>query len=131
MCPNTEIPAIFLAKDDGSETLVAKTVKAHTVIVHATSAKFVLRRGFEAICVVNEAYTPDGFDPGTNTVSSSVTRVVKTPLAVKKAGPSVAGVVSAPVPPSAVDPVQSPSQSALFAPGGALSGLNPRIGDHK
>jgi type IV secretion system protein VirB9 len=128
---NTEIPAIFLAKDDGSETLVAKSVKGHTVIVHATSAKFVLRRGFEAICIFNEAYTPDGFDPGTNTVSSSVTRVVKSPITVKKAGPSVAGVVTPPVPLTAIAPVPPAPVSPLFAPGGALSGLNPKTGEPK
>jgi type IV secretion system protein VirB9 len=128
---NSEIPAIFLAKDDGTETLVAKSVKGHNVIVHAHGQKFVLRRGFEAICIFNEAFTPDGFDPGTNTVSSSVARVVKSPLTVKKAGPSVAGVVTPPVPLSAIAPVQPAPVSPLFAPGGALSGLNPKTGEPK
>ena len=74
---NTDIPAIFLAQTDGSETLVAKSVSGHAVIVHATSGKFVLRRGFEAVCIFNEDYRPEGFDPGTNTVSSRVARVTK------------------------------------------------------
>ena len=76
---NTDIPAIFLAQPDGSETLVAKSVSGHAVVVHATSAKFVLRRGFEAVCIFNEDYRPEGFDPGTNTVSSRVARVTKSP----------------------------------------------------
>jgi type IV secretion system protein VirB9 len=77
---NTEIPAIFLAKDDGSETLVAKTVTGHSVVVHAQSRKFVLRRGFEVMCVFNEDFHAAGSDPGTNTTSDRVSRVATSPV---------------------------------------------------
>lgn len=117
---NIEIPAIFLGKDDGSETLVAKSVRGHSVIVHAMGAKFVLRRGFEVICIFNEDYHPEGFDPGTNTVSSRVARVVKTPSAVKSAKGSAVGVSPA-AGPTAIAPAQPVNTQPLFAP--AAQGL--------
>jgi type IV secretion system protein VirB9 len=123
---NIEIPAIFLAKDDGRETLVAKSVKGHNVIVHAHGQKFVLRRGADAICIFNEDYRPDGFDPGTNTVSSSVTRVVKSPLVVKKLGPSLADTAPAPVAAMPVRGLPGPQASSVLPPSGVLVGVQTR-----
>jgi type IV secretion system protein VirB9 len=117
---NIEVPAIFLALPDGSETLVAKSVRGHSVIVHATAPKFVLRRGFEAVCVFNERYVPGGVDPGTNTVSSNVARVVKTPASVKAAKFGTV-VVTPAAPPMVAAPHQPAPTAPLFVPGGTLS----------
>ena len=73
---NMEIPAIYIAKPDGGEQLVPKTVQGKLVLVHATSEKFVLRRGLAVMCVFNENYMPGGIDPGTGTTSGKVERVV-------------------------------------------------------
>lgn len=74
---NQEIPAIYIENSDGSESLVPKNVDGEIVIVHALAAKFILRRGSDALCVFNEAYSQAGIDPGTNTTSPSVRRIVK------------------------------------------------------
>ena len=78
---NQEMPAIYIENSDGTESLVPKTVQGDLVLVHAISRKFILRRGSDTICIFNEAYSPVGVDPGTNTTSPSVERVVKVPAA--------------------------------------------------
>jgi len=78
---NQEMPAIYMENSDGSESLVPKTVDGDLVLVHAVSRKFILRRGKDVLCVFNEAYDQVGIDPGTDTTSPSVVRVVKQPAA--------------------------------------------------
>lgn len=78
---NQEMPAIYIENSDGTESLVPKTVQGDLVLVHAISRKFILRRGSDTLCIFNEAYSPVGVDPGTNTTSPAVERVVKVPAA--------------------------------------------------
>lgn len=78
---NQEMPAIYIENSDGTESLVPKTVQGDLVLVHAINRKFILRRGSDTLCIFNEAYSPIGVDPGTNTTSPSVERVVKVPAA--------------------------------------------------
>lgn len=78
---NQEMPAIYIENSDGTESLVPKTVQGDLVMVHALSRKFILRRGTDTLCIFNEAYSSAGVDPGTNTTSPSVERVVKVPAA--------------------------------------------------
>jgi len=73
---NQEMPAIYIENSDGTESLVPKTVQGDLVLVHAISRKFILRRGNDTLCIFNEAYSPVGINPGTNTTSPSVERVV-------------------------------------------------------
>lgn len=74
---NAEIPAIYIENSDGTESLVPKSTDGNMVMVHAVSRKFILRRGKDIICVFNEAFSPEGINPETNTTSPSVERVVK------------------------------------------------------
>lgn len=78
---NQEMPAIYIKNSDGTESLVPKTVQGDLVLVHAISRKFILRRGSDTLCIFNEAYSPVGVNPGTNTTSPSVERVAKVPAA--------------------------------------------------
>ena len=75
---NQEMPAIYMENSDGSENMVPKTVDGDLVLVHAVSRKFILRRAGDVLCVFNEAYDQVGIDPGTDTTSPSVERVLKT-----------------------------------------------------
>lgn len=74
---NQEMPAIFMENSDGTESLVPKSVDGNLVRVHVISRKFILRRGGDVVCIFNEAYDRVGINPGTNTTSPSVERVVK------------------------------------------------------
>lgn len=78
---NQEMPAIYVENSDGTESLIPKTVRGKLVLIHSISRKFILRRGSDTLCIFNEAYSPVGVDPGTNTTSPSVERVVKVPVA--------------------------------------------------
>lgn len=81
---NQEMPAIYIENSDGAETLVPKSVTGDLVLVHAVSRKFILRRGSDVLCIFNEAWSPTGIDPGTNTTSPSVERVVVLPSAAAR-----------------------------------------------
>lgn len=73
---NTEIPAIYLVSHDGQESLVPKSIKGNKVIVHATAAQFILRRGNDVLCIFNKRFVPEGINPETGTTSPSVQRKV-------------------------------------------------------
>jgi type IV secretion system protein VirB9 len=49
----TELPAVFLRNDDGSESLVNFSVTGTALIVHRIAARFILRRGNLVGCVEN------------------------------------------------------------------------------
>lgn len=74
---NQDMPAIYIENADGSESLVPKSVDGNLVMVHAISAKFILRSGKDVLCVFNQAYNRVGINPETSTTSPSVERVVK------------------------------------------------------
>ena len=74
---NQEMPAIYMESSDGTESLVPKSVEGDLVLVQAISRRFILRRGGDVLCIFNEAYDQVGINPGTNTTSPSVERVVK------------------------------------------------------
>ncbi|GAA5107786.1 P-type conjugative transfer protein VirB9 [Bartonella jaculi] len=73
---NIEIPAIYLVSSDGQESLVPKSIKGNKVIVHATAARFTLRRGNDVLCIFNKRFVPEGINPETGTTSPSVQRKV-------------------------------------------------------
>jgi type IV secretion system protein VirB9 len=72
-----EMPAIYRAREDGSEELIPKSVSGENVLVHATGRKFVLRRGDEVMCLYNENLIAEGLEPRTNTTSPEVARTLK------------------------------------------------------
>ncbi|MFG1351959.1 P-type conjugative transfer protein VirB9 [Xanthobacter autotrophicus] len=80
---NQEMPAIYMENSDGTESLVPKSVEGDLVLVQAISRKFILRRGGDVLCIFNEAYDRVGINPGTNTTSPSVERIVKPQSAPK------------------------------------------------
>jgi type IV secretion system protein VirB9 len=73
----TEMPAIYIEREDGTEELVPKNVVGEAIQVHAIARKLVLRRGDAVLCVFNERFSPEGLEPGTKTTSPVVARVVK------------------------------------------------------
>lgn len=76
---NHEIPAIYMVRPDGSETLVPFDVRDEFVVVHLVATRLRLRRNREVLCIYNQAPTPYGVDAGTNTASSHVDRTVQDP----------------------------------------------------
>lgn len=74
---NREIPAIYLVRPDGSETLVPFDVRDEFVVVHAVAEQLRLRRGREVLCIYNQAPPQWGVDYGTNTGSPHVDRTMQ------------------------------------------------------
>jgi type IV secretion system protein VirB9 len=73
---NAEVPAIYIVNTDGSESLAPKSVEGGEVVVHAVAESFVLRRGADVLGVYNEGFFGSGVNPGTNTTSPDVARIV-------------------------------------------------------
>jgi type IV secretion system protein VirB9 len=73
----SEIPAIFVRNEDGSESLLNFSMDAGDVVIHRVAPKFILRRGRVTGCIVNEGFAGAGLRLDTGTVSPHVERDVK------------------------------------------------------
>ena len=75
----SELPAIFVLNDDGSESLINFSIDQGDVIVQRIAPRFILRRGKLIGCVVNKGFIGAGERLKSGTISPAVTRVVKSP----------------------------------------------------
>jgi type IV secretion system protein VirB9 len=75
----TELPAIFLRNDDGTESLVNLNVENDEVVLHRVARQWVLRRGQLVGCVRNAAFEGGGERLATGTVHPAVERAVRRP----------------------------------------------------
>ena len=75
----SEVPAIFVRNEDGSESLLNFSVDASTgdVVIHRLAPAFVLRRGRIAGCIVNRGYAGSGERLPSGAVAPSVTREIR------------------------------------------------------
>jgi type IV secretion system protein VirB9 len=73
----SEIPAIFVRNEDGSESLLNFSMEAGDVVVHRLAPRFILRRGRLTGCVVNKGFSGAGLRLDTGTVSPQVEREVR------------------------------------------------------
>lgn len=74
---NSELPAIFVRNEDGSESLLNFSMDAGDVIVHRVAKRFILRRGKLTGCVVNQGYIGGGARLNSGTVAPDVERRVQ------------------------------------------------------
>jgi type IV secretion system protein VirB9 len=75
----SEIPAIFVRNDDGSESLLNFSMDAGDVVIHRVAPKFILRRGRLTGCIVNKGFGGAGLRLDTGTVSPHIERDLKDP----------------------------------------------------
>jgi type IV secretion system protein VirB9 len=75
----SEVPAIFVRNDDGSESLLNFSMDAGDVVIHRVAPKFILRRGRLTGCIVNQGFAGAGLRLKTGTVSPRVEREIKDP----------------------------------------------------
>jgi len=73
----SELPAIFVQNDDGTESLVNFSVSQGDIVVQRVAHRFVLRRGRLTGCIVNKAFTGGGERLKSHTVSPAVRRVTR------------------------------------------------------
>jgi type IV secretion system protein VirB9 len=74
---NSDLPAIFVRNDDGSESLLNFHMDGGDVIVHRVARQFILRRGKLAGCVVNRGFKGGGARLDSGTVAPDVDRQVQ------------------------------------------------------
>jgi type IV secretion system protein VirB9 len=74
---HTELPAIFVRNDDGSESLLNFNMEAGDVVIHRVAHRFVLRRGLLRGCIVNKSFAGGGERLDSGTVAPSVERVTR------------------------------------------------------
>jgi type IV secretion system protein VirB9 len=74
---NSDLPAIFVRNEDGSESLLNFSMDAGDVIVHRVAKQFVLRRGKLTGCVVNQGFIGGGARLDSGTVAPGVERRVQ------------------------------------------------------
>jgi type IV secretion system protein VirB9 len=75
----SEVPAIFVRNEDGSESLLNFSLDASTgdVVIHRLAPAFVLRRGRMTGCIVNRGYAGSGERLPSGAVTPSVTRELR------------------------------------------------------
>jgi type IV secretion system protein VirB9 len=73
----SEIPAIFVRNEDGTESLLNFSMDAGDVVIHRVAPKFILRRGRVTGCIVNKGYAGAGIRLDTGTVSPHIERDIK------------------------------------------------------
>ena len=75
----SELPALFVRNDDGTESLLNFSMEDGDVVIHRVAARFILRRGQLTGCVVNKAYSGSGERLQSGTVAPEVKRERKEP----------------------------------------------------
>jgi len=73
----SEIPAIFVRNEDGSESLLNFSMDAGDVVIYRVASRFILRRGKVTGCIVNKGYEGAGLRLDSGTVSPQIERDVK------------------------------------------------------
>jgi type IV secretion system protein VirB9 len=74
---NSDMPAIFVRNEDGSESLLNFSMDAGDVIVHRVARQFILRRGKLTGCIVNQGFIGGGTRLDSGTVAPDVERRVQ------------------------------------------------------
>jgi len=74
----TELPAIFVKNDDGTESLVNLNVDRDEVVLHRVARQWVLRRGALVGCVRNAGFAGSGERLDSGTVHPGIERTVRT-----------------------------------------------------
>ena len=75
----SELPAIFVLNDDGSQSLVNFSIDDGDVIIQRIARRFILRRGKLTGCIVNKGFLGAGERLKSGTISPEVRRVVRRP----------------------------------------------------
>jgi type IV secretion system protein VirB9 len=73
---NSDLPAIFVRNEDGSESLLNFNMDSGDVIVHRVARQFILRRGKLTGCVVNHGFAGGGMRLDSGTITPEVERMV-------------------------------------------------------
>ena len=69
-----ELPVLFVRNDDGTESLLNFSIDAGDVLIHRVAARFIVRRGRLAGCIVNKGFQGSGERLKSGTIAPEVIR---------------------------------------------------------
>jgi type IV secretion system protein VirB9 len=75
----SELPALFIRNEDGTESLTNFTVTAQEVIIHRVAHQMILRRGHLVACLVNKGFSGAQMHAPAGTISPEVERTTRGP----------------------------------------------------
>lgn len=70
----SELPAIFVLNDDGTESLLNFSIDEGDVVIHRVAPKFIVRRGRLTGCIVNKGFLGGGDRLKSGTLAPDVAR---------------------------------------------------------
>jgi len=70
----SELPAVFVRNDDGTESLLNFSMEGGEMVVHRVARRFIVRRGKLAGCIVNKGFVGSGERLESGTVTPAVER---------------------------------------------------------
>ena len=73
----SELPALFVRNDDGSESLLNFNVERGEVVIHRIARQFVVRRGRLTGCIVNRGLEGSGEALSNGTVAPEIERATR------------------------------------------------------
>ena len=82
----SELPALFIRNEDGSESLTNFTVTAQEVIIHRVAHQMILRRGHLVACLVNKGFGGAQQHAAGGTISPEVLRATRSPAQLEMHG---------------------------------------------
>jgi type IV secretion system protein VirB9 len=82
----SELPALFIRNEDGSESLTNFTVTAQEVVVHRVAHQMILRRGQLVACLVNKGFGGAQQHAPGGTISPQVLRATRSPAEIETLG---------------------------------------------
>jgi type IV secretion system protein VirB9 len=82
----SELPALFIRNEDGSESLTNFTVTAQEVIIHRVARQLILRRGHLVACLVNKGFGGAQQHALGGTISPEVRRATRSPAELETQG---------------------------------------------
>ena len=75
----SELPVLFVRNDDGTESLLNFSIDQGDMLIHRVAARFIVRRGRLAGCIVNKGFGGSGDRLKSGTIAPDVTRERKDP----------------------------------------------------
>jgi type IV secretion system protein VirB9 len=75
----SELPAVFVRNDDGTESLLNFNMQGGDMVIHRVAARFILRRGQLTGCIVNKGFSGNGERLESGTIAPDVQRERKEP----------------------------------------------------
>jgi len=75
--PKSELPALFVRNEDGTESLLNFNIESGEVVIQRIAHRFILRRGKLTGCIVNQHFVGSGDRLDSNTIAPEVERSTK------------------------------------------------------